>query len=130
MVEKLDNLIDRVNSYLKKQGFQRLKTAPKDIFILFEMTVRELWRCKDRDKIEKLTVEVAQMLKPFFGGKKIEDAMDDIFDKLTKEDQANAVEAKKESEVEAARELKEKLNDPNYVPTFEELMKAKGKDKP
>jgi hypothetical protein len=129
MVDKLDNLIDRVNTFLRKQGFQRLKTAPKDIFILFEMTVRELWTCRNRDKIETLTVELAQMLKPFFGGKKIEDAMDDIFEKLTKEDAANAVEAKKEAEVEANQKLKEKLKDPGYVPTFEELMKAKEKDK-
>ncbi|MBN1410936.1 MAG: hypothetical protein JW969_08825 [Spirochaetales bacterium] len=125
MPDKLDNLIDRVNIFLRNQGFHRLKNAPKDISMLFELAIREIWKLKDKDKIETLSVEVAQMLKPFFGGKRIEDAMEDIFDKLKKEDGQKAVEAQKQAKLEEDKKLKERMNDPNYVPTFEELMKSK-----
>ncbi|MBN2444302.1 MAG: hypothetical protein JXJ04_23270 [Spirochaetales bacterium] len=122
---KLENIQDRLNQYLRKKNLPKIEKQATDITMLFELTLRSVWTLENKEQRESIAVEIAQALKPYFGGKKIEDALDDITAKLEKERVEAEIEAKEDAEEEKLKNLKERIKDPNYVPTFEELMKIK-----
>ena len=122
---KLENIQDRLNQYLRKKNLPKIEKQATDINMLFELTLRSIWTLENKEQREALAVEIAQALKPYFGGKKIEDALDDISVKLNKEKQEDKIEAQEDAEEEKFNNLKKRIKDPNYVPTFEELMKIK-----
>lgn len=124
-VGKLENIQDRLNQYLRKKNLPKIEKQATDITMLFELTLRSVWTLENKEQRESIAVEIAQALKPYFGGKKIEDALDDITAKLEKERVEAEIEAKEDAEEEKLKNLKERIKDPNYVPTFEELMKIK-----
>jgi hypothetical protein len=128
-VGKLENMIDNINKYLKTKGLPKLDSPIKDIYALFEGSLRSVWTLEDREQRETLAVDIAQALKPYFGGKKIEDALDEIKGKLEREQKQKDEKKKTVEEHNEIRNLKDKLKDPDYVPTFEELLKAKGEGK-
>lgn len=122
---KLENIQDKLNQYLRNKGLPHIKQQAKDIAALFEQSIRSVWTMEDADQRDSLVIEIAQALKPYFGGKKIEDTLDSITDKIKKEKQKEAVQGKIKEEKDKLVDLKERMKDPNYVPTFEELMKIK-----
>lgn len=122
---KLENIQYKLNQYLRKKGLPYVKQKAKDIYILFELILRSVWTIEDVDQRDSLAIEIAQALKPYFGGKKIEEALDEITDKLKKEEQREEIQDQIQAEKDKLKDLKERMKDPNYVPTFEELMKIK-----
>ncbi len=128
-VGKIDNMIDNINKYLRNKGLQRLPPGIKDIQSLFEGSLRSVWALDDAQMREAMAVEIAQAVKPYYGGKKIEDALDEITAKLDAELKAKREQEKANSEKEAAKDLEKRLDNPDYVPTFDELMKAKKREK-
>ena len=126
---KLENMIDNINKYLRNKGLPKLATPINDIYGLFENSLRSVWTLDDSDQRDTLAVEIAQALKPYFGGKKIEDALDEITERLSNERKEKAKKNKKSAEYIEMDNLKEKMKDPDFVPTFEELLKAKEKGK-
>jgi hypothetical protein len=126
---KLENMIDNINKYLRNKGLQRIPEGITDIQGLFESSLRSAWAIEDKEQREAIAVEIAQAIKPYYGGKKIEDALDDITARLDAEMKTREVQSKAESEKAAIEGLEKKLKNPDYVPTFEELMKAKKEGK-
>ena len=122
---RIENLQDKLNQYLRKKKLPKIEKQATDIYMLFELTLRSVWTIEDKEQRESLAVEIAQALKPYFGGKKIEDALDEISNKLNKEKQREKIEEQKQAEEDKIDDLKERIKDPDYVPTFEELMKIK-----
>lgn len=122
---KLENIQYKLNQYLRKKGLPKIEQQAKDIYMLFELTLRSVWTIENIEQRDSLAIDIAQALKPYFGGKKIEDALDEISKKLEKEDQQEEIEEQIETEKKKLENLKERMKDPNYVPTFDELMKIK-----
>ncbi len=122
---KLENMIDNINRFLRNKGLPKLPAGIADIQTLFEASLRSVWSLEDKEKREAIAVEIAQAIKPYYGGKKIEDALDDISATLDAEEAAKHKSAKVESQQGEIKEIRNKMQDPDYVPTFEELLKAK-----
>jgi len=126
-MRRLENMKDNINRYLTNKGLPRLKGSITDIYTLFEESLRSVWEIEDKERRETFAVEIAQALKPYFGGKKIEEALDEVIEKLNKEEKIQDKNEEKQKKIERIQKLKERMKDPDYVPTFEELMKIKGK---
>ncbi len=122
---KLENMIDNINRFLRNKGLPKLPAGIADIQTLFEASLRSVWSLEDKEKREAIAVEIAQAIKPYYGGKKIEDALDDITATLNAEEAAKDKSAKVETHKMEVKDIKNKMKDPDYVPTFEELLKAK-----
>ncbi|MBN2735852.1 MAG: hypothetical protein JXR70_02650 [Spirochaetales bacterium] len=124
-MKRLENLKDRINSWLRKKELPRIMEEVADINELFEKVIRVIWTVDEQGARESLSVEVAQALKPYYGGKKIEDALDGIILQLEQE----ARQAKEKAALEAAadeiEELKKNIKNSDFVPSFEQLMKIK-----
>jgi hypothetical protein len=125
IVGRLENIQYKLNNYLRKKGLPSITEQAKDIYMLFELTLRSVWTIEDTEERDSLAIDIAQALKPYFGGQRIEDALDEITEKLKKEDQQEEIEDKIKAEEQKLDDLKERMKDPDYVPTFEELMKMK-----
>jgi hypothetical protein len=128
-VGKIENMIDNINKYLRNKGLPRLSHEITDIHSLFESALRSVWTLADKEQRDGIAVEIAQAIKPYYGGKKIEDALDEISVKLDAENKAKEKSTRIDSEKEAIVELEERMKNPDYVPTFEELMKVKKEGK-
>ena len=113
-MSNLDNLIDRLNNYLRKHGLPKIVGQPKDLFLLYESTLRSVWNLKDKEQREILAIEIATVLKNYYGGKNLEEALEKITQKLNKEEEQKVIENQK-------KEKEAKLKDPNYKPSFDEL---------
>jgi hypothetical protein len=124
-VGRLENIQYKLNNYLRKKGLPSIREQAKDIHMLFESAIRSVWTLEDTEQRDSLAIDIAQALKPYFGGRKIEDALDEIKEKLKKEEQQEEIQEKKEAEEQKIENLKKRMKDPDYVPTFEELMKIK-----
>ncbi|MBN2531580.1 MAG: hypothetical protein JXB88_01745 [Spirochaetales bacterium] len=122
---KLENIQYKINQYLKNKGLPHINQQVTTIYMLFELTLRSVWTIEDTEQRDSLAVEIAQALKPYFGGKKIEDALYDITEKMKKEEKQEEIQEKIQEEKDKLEDLKERMKDPNYVPTFDELMKIK-----
>lgn len=85
---------------------------------IYEAVLRVIGQNLNQEDQKNCEVEVGRILTPFYGGKNVATALAELSTKLKKEE-----ESKIEQEKEAR--LKEKLSDPDYVPTFEELMASK-----
>jgi hypothetical protein len=124
-VGKLENMIDNINRFLRNKGLPKLPAGIADIQVLFEASLRSVWSLEDKEKREAIAIEIAQAIKPYYGGKKIEDALDDITATLNAEEAAKQKSAKVESQQGEIKEIQNRMKDPDYVPTFEELLRAK-----
>ena len=77
-VSRIDNLIDKINKYLTNQNLPGIQGSITDIRSLFEGALKSIWNNKDKEKREYYSVEIANALKPYFGGKNISDALTEI----------------------------------------------------
>jgi hypothetical protein len=127
-VGRIENMLDKINQYLRNKGLPAVKKPIGDIHELFEKSLYSVWHLEDKDQREAIAIEIAQALKPYYGGKKIEDALDEIIEKLNYKEQQAKIAEEKQEKAEELEQLKARMKDPNYVPTFEELMRVK-KDK-
>jgi hypothetical protein len=123
-MSNLDSVIDAVNRYLHGKGLPRMPKVERredrdsmDELMLDAM--RSIWTNPDKEFRESVSVEIAQALKKYSGGKNMEDILDAHTARLDAEE---AGAKAKILEEEKAAELERKRSDPNYVPTFEELM--------
>ncbi len=110
----LDTLIDRLNEYLKKQGLPAFAGRPADVMRLYAQALRSVWTVDDAKRREALAAEVTDFLKPYIGGKKIEELYKELTQKL------NVQRQREQTRAEAA-EREKRANTPGYVPSFEEL---------
>jgi hypothetical protein len=110
----LDTLTDRLNEFLKKQGLGLLRDKPANVEILYESALRSVWKLENKEKREKLASEITVFLKKYVGGKNIEELYPKITQKLDMELERQNKEAAKQAG-------EERLKDPNYVPSFDEL---------
>lgn len=111
---KLEQIIDRLNNYLVQRGFQKIAGMPHELDTLYEAVLRSIWKDPDKQKRENMATEVAQALKKYFGGKNLEETYYEVIEKLNLEEEKNREEAEKKMKAD-------KLKDPNYVPSFDEL---------
>lgn len=123
-MSKLDSLIDSVNRYLTNKGLPRMPriqdpSERDSMDELMEAALRSVWANPDPDFRDKISVEIGQALKKFSGGKNMEELMDDLRAKLDAEEKAAKEKAAAEA---AAAEKARRMADPNYVPSFDELM--------
>lgn len=116
-MSNLDNLIDRLNKYLTGHGLPKIVGQPKDLFLLYESALRSVWNLKDKEKREIMAIEIAKALKNYYGGKNLEAALEQITQKLNKEENEKVALKQK-------REKQAKMNDPNYKPSFDELFNS------
>ncbi|RPI03402.1 MAG: hypothetical protein EHM64_12360 [Ignavibacteriae bacterium] len=115
---KLELIIDKLNEYLIKRGLQKIPGTPMDLDTLYESALRSIWKQPDVEKRENMAIEIASALRKYFGGKNLEEVYRELIPKLNAEE-----EAVKNKADQKARE--EKLKDPNYVPSFDELFDNK-----
>jgi hypothetical protein len=112
---KIHYLARKINTFLRKHDCPKMQGDLTKPNMLFEMAMRAVWKGKDREQREKLSIDIAVALKKYFGGKNLEEDYYELKEKLDKEE----IEEKKRAEEEA---LQQRLKDPNYTPTFDELM--------
>ena len=110
--------MDRINKYLRNKNLKKMEGTAHDLLSLYELALRSVWELEDKESRENYAVDIAHFLNPYFGGRNVAEALK----VLTKKLDADTIREKQEEEID---DIKEKMNDPNYVPTFEELMKAK-----
>jgi hypothetical protein len=110
----LDTLTDRLNEYLKKQGLPAFAAKPADVIRLYAQALRSVWTLEDRERRETMAAEVTEFLKPYIGGKKIEELFAELSGKL------NAQRQHEQTRTEAA-DREKRVNTPGYVPSFDEL---------
>jgi transcription initiation factor TFIIIB Brf1 subunit/transcription initiation factor TFIIB len=121
MSDKLMNLIDSVNKYLKNRGLAPVAGVPQDVIGIYEGALRSVWQLRDKEQRDALAIELAKALQKFTGGKNIETAYQEFSKKLNNEEQANL----QKQQAEASRKQREeRMKDPNYIPTFDELMNS------
>jgi len=117
-VAKIEILADKLNRYLAAKHMEPISGTPKDLITLYEATLRSIWKkIEDSEERDNLAVEVGNFLNPFFGGRNVADALKELSAKLDDE----MAEEKEQTQVQ---ELKDRMKDPGYIPTFEELLKA------
>ena len=109
-----DTLFERLNSYLAKHGLQTMANRPADATTLYESALRSVWKLEDTDKRNAIAMEITTFLKKYMGGKNIEE----LYEKLSQKLNAETVQQKDQAEKQAQSQ---RLNDPNYVPSFDEL---------
>jgi hypothetical protein len=114
----LTNMIDRINSFLAKQGLPAMSGQQTDPESLFTSAMRSIWRDPDKQKRENISFAVIRELKKYFGGKNLED----IFNRTKLE--LDALESRQTGQT-ATKTLEEKKKNPAYVPTFDELFGKK-----
>ena len=116
---KLDSLVDSVNRYLVAKELPPMPKAETEacgsIESLLLSAMRCVWTIQDKSYRDRLSVEIAQALKKFMGGKAMEEVLDKARAALDAEEAKRAEEEKK-------AELSRRKADPNYVPSFDELM--------
>jgi len=125
-MSKLDVVIEKINRYLRNRNLEKMNPEeiqgdPQNLTVIYEAALRSIWKIEDKEQKDAYAVDIAQFLNPYFGGRNVNDALQDISDKLDKE-----FAIKKEEE--KVQVIKDKLKDPDYVPTFEELLKAKNEN--
>jgi len=110
----LDTLFERLNGYLAKHGLLTMANKPADATTLYESALRSVWKLKDPDKRNALAIEITAFLKRYVGGKN----MEELYEKLSQKLNAEMYEQKDQAEKKAQSE---RLKDPDYVPSFDEL---------
>ena len=116
---KLELIIDKLNKYLLKHDCAKIPGNPEDLDTLYESALRSIWKLSDLEKRETMAVDIARALSKYFGGKNLEEAYRELVVKLNAEE----AELKKLAE---KQEKQQRMNDPDYVPSFDELF---GSDK-
>jgi hypothetical protein len=114
---KLANLMDTINRYLTEQGLAKIMGEPENVESLLESALRSVWQVEDKERRETLSIEIAAGLKNYYGGKRITELLEKLTKKMDEEE-------KQRKETEEKEKLKQKLKDPNYIPTFDELMNS------
>ncbi len=119
-MSNLDNIIDAVNRYLVGKGLPRMAKIEhrEDRDSMEELmldALRSVWTNPDPDFRETISVEIGQALKKYSGGKNMAELLDELRAKLDAEEKKRMADEKK-------AEIARKLSDPNYVPSFDELM--------
>lgn len=117
-MSKLNVLIDKINRYLRNRNLEKIQGEPQELIALYEAALRSIWKIEDKDQKDSYAVDIAQFLNPYFGGRNVNDALQEISEKLDKE-------FARKKEEDKVQEIKDKMKDPEYVPTFEELLQAK-----
>ncbi|MBN1797312.1 MAG: hypothetical protein JW822_01965 [Spirochaetales bacterium] len=110
----LDTLFERLNSYLAKQGLQPMANKPADATALYESALRSVWKLDDLDRRNAVAMEITAFLKKYVGGKNMEALYEKLSQKLDAEMNVQKDQAEKQAQ-------SERLNDPGYVPSFDEL---------
>lgn len=118
-------MLDKINKYLRNKGIPAVRPPIGDIHELFEKSLYSVWHLEDKDQRESIAIEIAQALKPYYGGKKIEDALDELMEKLNYREQQAEIAEEKQEKKDELEQLKQRMKNPDYVPTFEELMRVK-----
>jgi hypothetical protein len=110
----LEQIIDKLNDFLVRQGLTKIAGTPTDLETLYGSVLTRIWQNPDRQKRENLAFTVAGELKKYFGGKNLEEIYNKTKIKLDAQEAAAA--AKTNTQTGETRR-----KDPNHVPTFEEL---------
>ena len=116
-MSKTENIVDLINKFLKNNNLSIIKNVPENMGLVYESAIRSIWQVEDKDKRETLCVEISAELKKYFGGKALEEALEKIKVKLDKEKE-------QQKEQDEKNKLEERKKDPNYVPSFDELMNS------
>ena len=116
-VSRIENIVNVINKFLEKNNLSVIKNFPESIGLVYESAIRSIWQVEDKDKRDTLCVEISAELKKYFGGKTLEEALEKIKVKLDKEKE-------QQKEQEEKKKLEERKKDPNYIPSFDELMNS------
>ena len=120
-MSKMILLMDRINKYLKAKNLPKIEGNPTDLNSLYELALRSVWKEKDPAARENYAVDIGTLLNPYFGGRNVAQALESLKVKL---DKVTAIE----KEEAATQAIKDKMDDPDYVPTFDELLKVKNEE--
>ncbi|MBN1525022.1 MAG: hypothetical protein JW904_11090 [Spirochaetales bacterium] len=111
---KLELIIDKLNKYLLRHSCAKIPGNPEDLDTLYESALRSIWKLSDLEERETMAIEIAKALSKYFGGKNLEEAYRELVIKLNEEE----AELKKLAE---EQEKKQRMSNPDYVPSFDEL---------
>jgi hypothetical protein len=110
----LDTLYEKLNAYLVKHGLQAMTAQPADAKTLYESSLRSVWKLEDTAKRNAVAMEITAFLKNYVGGKNMEELYQKLSQKLDAERAQQRDQAQKQAQ-------SDRLKDPNYVPSFDEL---------
>lgn len=120
-MSKIILLVDRINKYLRQRNLEKIQGDPRDLLSLYELALRSVWKIEDPETRDNYAVDIGTLLTPYFGGHNVAEALKTLKVKLKKDIAEEKVEASKQT-------IKDKMSDPDYVPTFEELMKVRDEE--
>jgi hypothetical protein len=116
-MSRSENIANIINKFLEKNGLSKLTNIPEDMAMLYESAIRSIWQTEDINKRDTLCVDISAELKKYYGGKTLEELLSRINEKLLKEKEQNKVDQEK-------KQKQERMKDPNYIPSFDELMNS------
>lgn len=116
-MSRVENIANIINKFLENNSLSIISSIPDKMNELYESAIRSIWQVEDQDRRDSLCVEISSELKKYYGGKTLEDALANIKIKLEKEKEQNKIDEEK-------KQKEERMKDPNYVPSFDELMNS------